>query len=365
MSALTYNDKYIFGKSELTTLPSQKVMKAATLADVAKLAGVSAKTVSRVINANDYVSEETRARVESAIEKLGYSPNRAARSLASNSNTVIGLVLPDISNAYFSEVIAGVECVAQEHQYSVLLLNSGSEPERERDAFRILEEHRVDGLILNTPVLQENELRTLVQRQRAMVMIGHDPIGDHAGIVNVDVRSAMAEAVEYLVKSGRRNIAYVKPNPDNRFPHRERLVGLQDAARRFQLDVSPILIDQAGRSFEGTSANVISVLSNQPEINAIICYNDETAFAVLDACDRQGLRVPDDVSIIGFDDVMYSRLQRISLTTFHIPRYDVGVTAGKMLFDRMAGNLDSQEVLLRPTFIKRLSTPDISAERPD
>lgn len=331
--------------------------KTITLDDVAKEAGVSRKTVSRVINANGYVSEATRQRVELAVDKLGYRPNLVARSLASDRSTVIGLMIPSITNRYFSQVIAGVESVAQENEYSVLLLNSYGDGDRERDVLRLLEEHRVDGLVYNTPTLPIPELRQLLLRQKAAVIIGHDPLDDLAGTVNVDVSTAMTQAVEHLVDVGRRRMAYIKPGIDERYPHRKRLEGLRRGYRELGLGTQPLLVEALGKNIQDTSDQVEAWLRTRPDVDGIICYNDETAFATIEACDRLGIQVPDDIAIVGFDDISLSRLQRISLTTFRIPRYEVGRSAARILFERIAGTFDTSEVIIEPEFVKRDSTP--------
>lgn len=336
---------------------AKSIGKTITLDDVAKEAGVSRKTVSRVINANGYVSEETRQRVEIAVNKLGYRPNLLARSLASDRSTVIGIIIPSIANRYFSQVIAGVEAVAHENEYSVLLLNSYGDPDRERDALHLLEEHRVDGLVYNTPTLPVTELRQLLLRQKAVVIIGHDPLDDLAGTVNVDVSTAMIQAVEHLVDVGRRHIAYIKPGINDRYPHRKRLEGLRRGFQELALGTQPLLVEALGRNIQDTSDQVEAWLRSQPHVDGIICYNDETAFATIEACDRLGILVPDDIAIVGFDDISLSRLQRISLTTFRIPRYEVGATAARILFERIAATFETAEVIIKPEFVKRASTP--------
>lgn len=330
--------------------------KSATLEDVAKLAGVSAKTVSRVINANDYVSEKTQLAVEDAVNKLGYRPNRAARSLVSDKTMVIGLILPEISGQYFSKVIAGIEQVANENQYTVLLLNSGCDEDRERSAFRVLEEHRVDGLIVNTPRLPDQELISLIERQKACVVIGHDPISDQVNTVNIDVRSAMVEAVKHLTESGCRNIAYFGTALSDVYPHQQRMLGIEDAYEQLNLATKPNYILKENDSDENASEIIVRHLRENPHIDAIIAYNDEAALSVIEACDRLGLIIPKDIAVIGFDDVSYAQLQRISLTTFHIPRFDVGVVAAQMLFDRIGGESETQEIMFKPDFVIRSTT---------
>ena len=329
--------------------------KLATIADVAREAGVSPKTVSRVVNANDYVKESTRERIELAIEKLGYRPNRAARSLASSSNTIIGLVMPNSSNPYFAEVVRGVEEFVQDQGYNVLIVNTKSNVDKECRALEILEEHRADGVILNTPQLPDDELKSALMRQKASVIIGRDPVGDLAGLINIDVRSAMFQAVKHLLQIGRSRIAYAKLQADQVYPQRERLTGFLQACRQYDLPEPEFYSSGDGSIQDGLEAT-LNFLSQEQQVDAIICYNDMVAMGALEACDRLGIHVPDDIAIIGFDDLVYSSLQRISLTTFRIPRYEVGMTAARMLFARMNGQADSQEFIIRPEFIQRSST---------
>lgn len=339
----------------MKSIPNQQFPpKPATIVDVAREAGVSPKTVSRVINANDYVSESTREKIETAIEKLGYRPNRAARSLASTSNTIIGLVMPNATNAYYAEVVRGVEEYVQDQGYNVLMVNTQGDNERERHALEILEEHRADGVILNTPQLPDEELKSALQRQKASVIIGSDPVGDLAGLINIDVRSAMFQAVEHLVSIGRARIAYAKLPADQVYPQRERLTGFLQACKQYNLPEPEIYT--TGDTLQASRDATLTFLSQDRQVDAIICYNDLVAIGAVEACDRLSIHIPEDIAIIGFDDLVYLSLQRISLTTFRIPRYEVGMTAAQMLFARMNGQIDSQEFIFSPEFIQRAST---------
>ncbi len=336
--------------------------KAATIIDVAREAGVSPRTVSRVVNGNDYVRQETLERVREVIDRLGYHPNRAARSLVYDRSMIIGLAIPEVSNPYFSEVIAGVEHIAQECGHNVLLFNSHGLPEREREIFRILEEHRVDGLIFNTPNMPDDELKALLARQKAAVVIGHDPIGDLAGTVNIEIVEAMKTAVAHMLELGRRKLAYVKPPNNSSYPIRQRYRGYLAALDAYQLEYRPEHIIECQGDWQSTCEATRDLLSAHPDIDGIICFHDLMAFGAIEACDALGLRVPEQIAVIGFDDITFASMGRLSLTTFKIPRFEVGVQAARMLFDRMEGVLEPDEITIQTEFIKRGSTAALSTD---
>ncbi len=342
----------------MTSKNASRNQRAPTIVDVAREAGVSPKTVSRVVNGNDYVSAQTRERVQAAIDRLHFRMNRAASSLASDRSAIIGLAIPDVSNPYYAEVVSGVQQVAQEQNYSVLLFNTNNNHERELSALRILEEHRADGIIYNTPSISDDELKQRLQRQRAAVLIGHDAVGELAGIVNIDTYEAAVQAVDHLIETGRRRIAYVSyPKPS--YPHRDRLRGVIDGMNAHQRPLDPDYVLDCTNNLQVDQGLIRALLTDHPEIDGIICYNDLLALTAIEACNSLGIAIPGDVAIIGFDDILFSSLKRISLTTFRIPRFEVGVRAAKMLFGRIAGHNDPAQIILKTTLIQRGSTPPV------
>ena len=327
-----------------------------TIIDVAREAGVSPRTVSRVMNGNDYVRQATFERVQEVINRFGYRPNRAARSLVYDRSQIVGLVIPDVRNPYFAEVIAGVEQVAQEHDHHVMLFITHSDISLEREFLHILEEHGADGIIINAPKLPGEELQTLLQRQKAAVVIGHDPIGNLAGFVNVNVEAAMHQAVRHMVETGRQHIAYIKPPDDTVYPHRYRYQGFIAAHRELQFELNPAYVVACTPGWEYSFQATRSLLTAHPEIDAIIGYHDLMAFGAIEACDALGRSIPDDISVVGFDDIGFSGLGRLSLTTFKIPRFEVGVQAAQMLFNRMQDVNEPAQLMLETEFIQRNST---------
>src|SRR5215831_16247981 len=182
-----------------------------TIVDVAREADVSPKTVSRVIRGDGYVSKETLERVQEVIDRLGYRPNRAARSLVSNRSGVVGVVIPDINNPFFSEVVRGIEDTAIQRDYNVLIFSTDAHLERERAAYRYLEENSVDGIIIDLPLIPIPELESVLRRQKVAVLIDHPLVAGASGVVRIDFYNAARQAVNALISAGRRNLGYLSP----------------------------------------------------------------------------------------------------------------------------------------------------------
>lgn len=339
-----------------TTSPKKE--RSVTLADVARAAGVSAKTVSRVINHNDYVSDETRRQIQQAIEELGYRPNRLARSLASNRSFIIGLTFPDVTNPFFPEIMRGAERIAQEHGYNLLAYNTDLNPQRERDGLTLLEETRVDGVIICTVSLSDADLSAILRRHRASVVINRLLPDGPAGIVRVDYFSAMHRMVQFVLDTGRRRIGYLDVSRSTySYSSKERYRGFQAAMDANGLPINPQYIRRCIASIENSREAAIDLLQAQPEIDAVVCYNDMIAGGALEACVQLGITVPDQVAITGFDDIMFSSVFKVALTTMHVPKFELGVRAAQMLFDRIEGDLTQSEIVLDTELVIRQSTP--------
>lgn len=342
--------------SENTAVTKRKNI---TLADVAQAAGVSSKTVSRVINNSDYVSAATREQILQAIEQLGYRPNRMARSLASNRSFIIGLTIPDVTNPFFPEIMRGVEQVALERGYNVLAYNTDLDPRRERDGLALLEETRADGVIICTMRLDDDELSALLQRYRASVVINRVLPGGPAGVVRVDLFSAMKRVVQYLVDVGRRRIGYLDVVRSGfSYSSIERFRGFQAAMEANNLSVNPDYIRRCQATIESSSQAARDLLTANPDIDAVVCYNDIIAGGTLETCAAMGIPVPDQVAVTGFDDIMFSSAFKVALTTMHAPKFELGVEAARMLFDRIDGDTTTSEIVLNAGLVIRQSTPE-------
>lgn len=327
-----------------------------TIVDVAREADVSPKTVSRVIRGDGYVSKETLERVQEVIDRLGYRPNRAARSLVSNRSGVVGVVIPDINNPFFSEVVRGIEDTAIQRDYNVLIFSTDVHLERERAAYRYLEENSADGIIIDLPLIPIPELETILYRHKIAVLIDHPPVQGAAGVVRIDFYSAAAEAVHTLVEAGRRKLGYLSP-PGHYYTFTERIRGIFDAISRFNISIPPRRFGQCEASLEDSFRAARALFLQNPEMDGLICFNDIIAIGALEACDDLGIKVPDQMAIIGFDNIRLSALNRISLTTLHVPKLEIGIQAMQMLLDRLDGIEGPSEIVMQTQLIERRTTP--------
>jgi LacI family transcriptional regulator len=326
-----------------------------TIVDIAREAKVSPKTVSRVIRGDDYVSQETLERVQKVIKELGYRPNRVARSLVSNESGVIGIIIPDITNPFFPEVVRGIENTAREQDYNILLFSTDAQLDRERAGYHFMEENQVDGIIVYFGLLPDAELELALARQKAAVIVDRFPGNFAAGVVRVDFYNAAVTAVNTLVSSGHRQLAYVS-TPGHHYTFSERLRGISDATAAANIVIPPGWSVICETNLEASSRATRALLRENPEINGLLCFNDIIGIGALEACDELGIKVPDQVAIIGIDDIPLSRLNRIALTTMRVPQFEVGVQATQMLFNRIRGTAGPTEVVIQTELVERQTT---------
>lgn len=328
-----------------------------TMADVAREAGVSLMTVSRAINDKDGISESTRDRIQAIVERLGYRPSEIARSLVTDRTGTIGLVVIDNSNPFFSEVARGVEHEAYAQGYNVFLCNTEEDIEREQAVLRSLEEKRVDGVLLCSPRLDEAALRSALRRHAAVVMINRRLGDPRFGVIAVDDERGGRIATEHLLNRGHRIIGYLT-GPERSYSGQLRARGYRSAlvaagitpCAGWERPCLPVV--ESGREA------AYDLLTAQPDMTALFCYNDLSAVGALQACADLGRRVPDDVAVVGFDDVPLAAWVTPSLTTCHVPMYDLGNQAVRLLLDHIRGCGERcEDIVIEPELIIRDSAP--------
>lgn len=325
-----------------------------TIADVAREAGVSRQTVSRVLNEKGEIRASTRESVMRVIERLGYSPSGIARSLATNKTLTVGLVVPDITNPFFPEIARGVEDVARERGYEMFLCNSVEDPEREESVLRALEDKRVDGTIICSSRLPDERLFPRLRNQRAAVLVNRLAPPELAGTVRVEDAEGTVQAVDHLLDGGRSTIGFLC-GPPNSHSARERARGFKTALSGDGLDET--LMRPCTPNPEGGYEAARELLSVHPDIDGLVCYNDLVAVGAMRACAEVGSTVPDDVAVVGCDDIMVASLLSPALTTLRVPKYEIGASAATMLLDRISGRRRESEVVLHPELVVRESAP--------
>ena len=333
----------------------QEVPVAATIKDISQEAKVSIATVSKVLN-GDYskVSEETKLRVLSVAKRLHYRPNLLARSLVNRKSTLLGLVVPDIANPYYADMCRGISDKAQQHKLSTLISNTDRQPQSEHSAVRTMVEYNVAGVVLIGMYKNVSDhLDTLKHYNIPYVVVDyHEPGMDFT--VYVDDYSGSHEAVSYLVEKNHRVIGYISGFPEQGHPRDYRLQGYQQALKDAGLPLDPFLIENGRFNIETGYQKAITLLQRNQDITAIACGNDLIALGAFQALREYGRRIPEDISLVGFDDVYLSTTMEPRLTTVRQPAYELGIAAGKMLAQQIRGeNLEEKNICFKPTLIKR------------
>jgi LacI family transcriptional regulator len=334
-------------------------MRRITIAEVAKQAGVSTMTVSRVLNGRGEISIQTRTRVQEIIEKLGYRPNSLARNLKTQTTQTIGLIVPDITNPFFPEFVKGAEDKAAELGYAMILCDFGRNPAREKRALQLLEDKRVDGLILCSSGLPDEELVPLLKNQRAVVLFDRLLEPSIAGAVRVDDVYGGMLAANHLIQLGCRKFGLLS-GPKYYLGSGQRRYGFYSAieTRGNKPDTiveSPCEPDETG-GYEAAK----ELLTAHREIDGLFCFNDLVALGALQACGEFGIPVPQRLAIVGFDDIRLARLTVPQLTTIRVDKYGLGTGSVELLLKRLnaESTADTAEVVFRPELVIRGSAPE-------
>jgi LacI family transcriptional regulator len=328
-----------------------------TISDVAKLAGVSYQTVSRVINNKPEVSPATRQRVLGVIEQTGYRPSGLARGLATSRTATIGMVVPDISNPFFSDIARGIETTAYNRGYNVFLCNTDEDPERELNVLYSLDQKQVDGVVLCGMRQKSPALLDVLALFSAVVMVNRLLDDASYPAVMIDNAGGAREAVRHLLKLGRAAIGFLV-GPAFSYSAVQRRQGYQEAMNEAGIAIDEKRIRYCAPTVDGGECAARKLLQSHPEINALFCHNDLVAVGAIQACKTLGRRVPEDVAIIGFDDIHLAALVTPSLTTCRVPRVEMGRQAISLLLQQIEGeHLDTPIITVSPQLILRDSAP--------
>ncbi len=328
-----------------------------TIKDVARLAGVSISTVSRVLNNNSHpVNSETKERILSAIEELGFYPNAIARGLQANKTKTIGLILPDIGNPYYPGIVRGVEDVAHELGYTLILCNADRSRERTQEYVRVLRENRVEGIIFTGGGIAQDAQQGNFSEKDAVATVVIGKHWSNLPSVQVDNVKAAREACEHLLSFGHRQIATVT-GPESSTTARDRLEGYRQGLATLGLTEHPEWIILGDFEVDSGYRAVAQLPRLGREgITAIFAQNDLMAIGVINALQQRGMKVPDDVAVVGFDDIPLASFVTPKLSTVAIPVYELGMTAMKVLAKLLVGQETESVTILETKLELREST---------
>ena len=327
-----------------------------TMRDVARLAGVSVQTVSVVVNDKAVVSPATRDRILAAIDELGYRPMAAARSLRTGVTRTIGLMVADITNPFFARMADAVEDHAHQSGYSLILHNTHSDPERERTYLHIAAQRWVDGMLFVTTTDTLRGLRELQDVGIPTVAIDRIPDGYDGPSVILDNTRTGAMVAEHLLELGHERLAHIC-GPLNLHLSLERLASFQESIRQHGLEPLPHAVGDAAWSCESGYHAMRELLGRGPTPTGVFASNDRLAIGAMHAISEAGLRIPDDVSIVGVDDIEFAPYQTPPLTTVRQSLIDVATLATKILLDLIQGrDPERARVVFEPQLVARRST---------
>ena len=330
---------------------------ATTLHEVARRAGVSAMTVSRVVNGRDRVHSETRQRVEEAIQALDYVPNRIARGLISQKTQTIGIIVPDIVNPFFAPVVRGAESAARKAGYRVLLCNSEGDLRLEREYIEDLVAHRVEGLLL-APASDRSRssILSLLRGGFPLVLIDRALPDADCDLIVSDNAQGARRLIEHLIAIGHREIAHVSDAEDTS-TGRERLRGYREALEAAGIPFQPELVIRTTVDRIGGYRAAQEILARDPLPTAIFAVNNMTAVGTMEALRERGLSVPKDMGLVCFDDVEHLAVLSPILTVIDQPAQTFGSLGVQLLLERMTGKANSRprRIILQTDLIVRQS----------
>lgn len=320
-----------------------------TIKDVARHAGVSVATVSRVINETGYVHEDTRRKVEESVQQLNYTPNEVARSLYKRKSRLIGLLLPDITNPYFPQLARGVEDRMQESGFRLIFGNSDESQKKEQDYIQTFVQNNVVGVISST-----NDPGTASYRSLKIPVVFLDRISSDRPAVYADGREGGRLAAKQMIQRGSHHITVIQ-GPIHIRPAQDRFQGAIEVLQDMGIDYHTT--QTSSFSFTDADRWAKELFEQYPDTDGVIASNDIVATAVIQEAYRLGKKVPQDVQIIGFDDIPLSSLLSPALSTIRQPAYDMGRAAADLLIQLIEGTAGEQRTIQMPVqFIERETT---------
>lgn len=330
-----------------------------TIYDVAREAGVSMATVSRVVNGNSNVKPATRKKVLQVIEELGYRPNAVARGLASKKTKTVGVVIPDISNAFYSEVTRGIEDIATMYRYNIILCNSDLQQERETQLIETLLEKQVDGLLFLGGTVREEQRRIYQHTNVPVVLVATEADDDALPAVGIDQQQATYDATMHFIEKGLKQIALIGGPLTDLVKGYPRYLGYRQALEDNQLEFDERLIRIGDYRYESGYQAMSTLLGLNELPEAVVVLSDEMAVGALHAILDTGRKVPDDIEVMGYNNIPIAAQIRPLLSTVDVPMYDLGAVAMRLLTKYMHGeDVQTSQVILPHALKLRDSTTE-------
>ncbi|MCP3763669.1 LacI family transcriptional regulator [Domibacillus sp. A3M-37] len=324
------------------------------MSDVAKKANVSPATVSRVLRQPDLVNKKTREKVLKVVSELNYKPHMIASQFRTQETKTILVIVPDITRPFFSEVLRGIEHMALKHGYQVILGDTENNIEREKEYVELMYKKQADGVLLLTARMDSKSLKEL---SASFPMVLACEYVDELDIptVSIDNISGARKLTEHLINVGHKKVAYIS-GPMNVILSRDRLRGFQQAMAQYDLPVDPSYIQEGDYEIESGYNQMVKLLALEDPPTAVFVFNDEMALGTIKAVQDHGLKVPEDIAVVGFDNLKMATIFSPRMTTIDQPKYEIGQRATNMLLTLMkGGSLEKKKIVLKDELIIRES----------
>ncbi len=331
------------------------VKKYITLKDIAKKAGVSVNTVSRALNNKPDISKETKKKIIQIAKELNYRKDFTASSLRRKESKIIGVILADSANPFYSEVLKGIEAASKDFGYNIILINSERNYEQEASAVNILLSRRIDGLLLSPVQEKIDDIKELISLKIPLVIFARHFEDLSVNEVRSDDIKAGYLATNHLIQRGAKNILMINGYL-HKSPAKLRLKGYKKALKEHNLPVRDELIIVGDIGMEDGEKAVDEALSKKVSFDGIFAYNDMLALGAMKALKKKGIKIPKDTKIVGCDDILFSSVTTPSLTTIRVKKYEMGYEAFKLLIKVLKGRKKIEKKVLDVELVVREST---------
>jgi len=333
-----------------------------TIYDVAREAGVSMATVSRVVNGNPNVKPATRKKVNEAIERLGYRPNAVARGLASKKTTTVGVIIPDISSIFFAELARGIEDIATMYKYNIILCNSDQNKDKEIHLINTLLEKQVDGIVfMGGQITEEHAIEFKRSPVPVVLAATLDPERAIPSVI-IDYQQAVYDAIELLIRSGHQKIGMVSGSLEDPVNGYQKYIGYRNALENNGITFDEKLVVIGDYTYDSgiEAMDTFSSLDEKP--TAIFAATDEMALGVIHGAQDKGFQVPEDFEVIGFDNTRLATMVRPTLTTVVQPMYDIGAVSMRLLTKYMNKEEVVEQIVTLPHRVELRNSTSITEE---
>lgn len=319
-----------------------------TIKDVAKLAGVSISTVSRVINDSKPVTDEVKQRVLDVIKETGYVPNPLARSLVTKKSKLIGVIVPEVSDSFVNEILNGIEAVSKMYDYDILLVNTYSDKEQELESIKLLKTKQVEGIVMLSWILDEDHVNAMKESRIPAVYISKTARNYDIYTVSTSNEDATYDMTEYLIKNGHEDIAFIMTSKEETILERERRTGYERALKDNNIKIDEKLIKYGLTDYEGGYNSMKELIEDKIIPSAVFVTGDEAAVGAINAIFDAGYSVPEDISVAGFNDTKLAKIYRPKLTTVFQPLFDMGAVSIRALIKIINGDAVEEKKIELP-----------------